>query len=1466
MTLYFENALRSGELSSISLNVKWHPNASLLAVASFSQEKGGFVTVFDELGDSFKENNYPYHRNYQITSLSWHPEIITLATGWENGELKIWNESDNDFLNFSGPHKSPITHVEFSEKGTRLASCDSNGSLVGWKVDNKGHIVTIFHLDLKECITHVTFRITVKHPEFDVKGLAKAAVNGDEQALDMFSNWRPKTTARKFRFQDGLDNTCFFVATQQGSLFYVNNGGSCTEILNTKGVPLTNVLYHHSKDIMVVMMEGLTVGHFSVDVHGNLTEMGKVKLSGKIQGRSDFSQRITWAGGDCLAILTGDLIVRIWDVSTNDNYVLPTTMKLYVSEEKHRTTTESFCCISYCKLNQTICAGTNLGRIYFWTKKQNSAVGENSDIIWELNNINNIGGTVKHLAWGSVQLKLPLLSVNCVTSVYIMKEQNIGTAFSSKVWATQKTATQLLVESEVCNDLLSVEHQITDMAINEKYLACTNGRMISTFKIVWKDSEMLKLNAKTTVKSPENEFSVVKESNFSCDNDSILLYKDILVILTQKGVMLKETSGITIHNILNNSAEGEAIGHDINGNFLTVFTLDGFLKIYDLTESEPKLFIPAQNLTEMISDFGEVIQARCNSTGTRIAMTLAGTNLIPDGKLYVWDIDNNSLFDYNFRKSYDDDDTFTTEFEEESPRNIAEQELNCSYRDICQNRIPLSLFWDKDDPQLLVCNAKRLKYGALKTPFRGCEKQLGQDQRKSLQDEDHIIITMFISSEDGIKMHDVKASETETRLIDVSTPFIVTLQKLSIVREVMTDFIGLEKCDKVTRDAVLDFSYNLSLGNMDAAFKSIKLVQSSSVWSILAKMCVKTRRLDVAGVCLGHMGNARAARNLRLAIADSSLPLEAQLAVLAIELDMLDEAEQLYRKCERYDLLNQLYQNQDRMEEAYSIASTKDRIHFRNTEHMWAKSLEQAGDFKEAAIKYEKANTHRVEIPRMLVDHPEELQKYMSKTNDPEMLKWWGKYNESQGDMTTALKIYSKAGDIYSQVRVLCYLGEEARAAELARQSSDKAAFYHMARHYESVGNNENAISFFVKANAYGNVVRLCKENHMTDELWNIGIVAANREKIECARYFEEVDELEKAVVLYHRAGMVHKALDLAFSSNQYDILQQIATDLDADSDPPVGKKYKEAIELCTAHNVQLTEDLATKLTPEKDQLDDGTRISILETLAESLMIQGSYHLATQKFTQAGDKIKAMKALLKSGDTDRIIFFATVSRKREIYIMAANYLQTVDWQNNPEILRNIITFYSKAKALALLANFYVACAQVEIDEFQNYEKAYEAFMEAGACLAKITAPKDPNQHERITEVIKRSTTLIKRFVDIRKLFERGDIETGLAQCRQLLSNGGDDLEVAVRRGDIYAQMIYHNVKASNFIVAKQLFDEFKQILNSSSNTSVTYYLNKELLEALAKGLNMPIGLLVPSLAKVGSADKDEGEIEEVIEE
>lgn len=150
--------------------------------------------------------------------------------------------------------------------------------------------------------------MTIKnHSEYDIEGLAKAAVNGDEHALDMFSNWRPKTTARKYRPTNGTDNHCFYVGTQSGCVYYLNQSGECVEVLNTDGTSLTAIMYQPNKDAIVIMMEGLTIGYFSVDLKGRLVELSKVKLSGRHQGNYGISnQGLVWAGANSLAILTGN--------------------------------------------------------------------------------------------------------------------------------------------------------------------------------------------------------------------------------------------------------------------------------------------------------------------------------------------------------------------------------------------------------------------------------------------------------------------------------------------------------------------------------------------------------------------------------------------------------------------------------------------------------------------------------------------------------------------------------------------------------------------------------------------------------------------------------------------------------------------------------------------------------------------------------------------------------------------------------------------------------------------------------------------------------------------------------------------------------------------------------------------------------------------------------------------------------
>lgn len=49
MTLYIENPVNFSDPTSISTISSWHPSSPLLTVASYSQEKGGFPTIFDDL-------------------------------------------------------------------------------------------------------------------------------------------------------------------------------------------------------------------------------------------------------------------------------------------------------------------------------------------------------------------------------------------------------------------------------------------------------------------------------------------------------------------------------------------------------------------------------------------------------------------------------------------------------------------------------------------------------------------------------------------------------------------------------------------------------------------------------------------------------------------------------------------------------------------------------------------------------------------------------------------------------------------------------------------------------------------------------------------------------------------------------------------------------------------------------------------------------------------------------------------------------------------------------------------------------------------------------------------------------------------------------------------------------------------------------------------------------------------------
>ena len=163
---------------------------------------------------------------------------------------------------------------------------------------------------------------------------------------------------------------------------------------------------------------------------------------------------------------------------------------------------------------------------------------------------------------------------------------------------------------------------------------------------------------------------------------------------------------------------------------------------------------------------------------------------------------------------------------------------------------------------------------------------------------------------------------------------------------------------------------------------------------------------------------------------------------------------------------------------------------------------------------------------------------------------------ESQGDMDMALNYYTLAKDHLSIVRVLCFLNSFEQARDVVEKSGDRAAAYHLARKLEAMDKIEEALSFFTRAQTYGNAIRLCKvcktkykiksikfnrglliffvfvlikENGLVDKIWSVALPASSANKADAALYLQQQGEIEKAILLYHNAGLVHKALDLAF-------------------------------------------------------------------------------------------------------------------------------------------------------------------------------------------------------------------------------------------------------------------------------------------------------------------------------------------------
>ncbi|CAD7929934.1 unnamed protein product [Amoebophrya sp. A25] len=1155
---------------------------------------------------------------------------------------------------------------------------------------------------------------------------------------------------------------------------------------------------------------------FTLDADGKVRGETKLKLSCGPKPQSLRGVCIaSETGAFLLATVSEESIVRLWNVLEEESYLLS------LSDVDDKLRTDKAVAVDYNSRKRILAVGTKQGRVLQW-RCGTAAFGESD---WHHLAVRNFDSTnpVDKICWGSRIGESLLACVFADGKCVMLAETQLSHSLRAPFLGVQVAPSQVILHNVGALDgpsrrmqqqpdqILDCPFRLRGVSVGPPYVAIWSAKQVRIYM--------------------NNEQSGLQE-HASFDRASSTIHSCCLFVTKDESSLLVcHGSKIEVCNLQGNvkktltfspETEGSPSLVDIGGTTLVACTNKQLLRLWNLARATPKALGSGRRFEDKNGTLlGEVRQMRANSDGTRVALLAdpvkrtAGVSVVGNHspKTRPGQSPKHALL--NTLECEPRVWVYDVEFD-----NFTALEIKTP------GRLPVSLSWDPADPRLLAVEAVPSSTGTEPvSPSSRMNTSLDPDSGDEHKHTGEVLL-VFASENTVLQQDSIpnpKDENSSLPLIPVSivVPYVYFLRPVDssvkltrsatvLSKQVLRDFEGLEEVNAGTKKALLDFSYYIACGNPDEAYKAVsKNITSKAVWESLAKMCVKTRRLDVVQKCVGQLGNVRAATALRplsdMKLTSLSARHEAdatvKLATVAAHLGMSEDAEELYIKAGRHDLLNRLYQALNEWDKALDVAKTKDRIHLKTTYYNYASYLE-AFDKREARKFYKLAGTEIPDCTRLLLSEGGDkddamLVEYVNgktQQGNEKLQRWYAAYLESKQDLPGAIKCYTKSQDWHSLVRLHCFENDIETAKKVCEDTRDKAGCYYLAGVLEQRASAQTmpddvyqgrsggpfggmgggpdaamikeAIRFYSIAGCAKHAIRLADQLAGAEgDLMTLALGSGRSEDlIYAAKHYEKQGTpaaAAKAVTLYQKAGQAGRAMELCFSARLFEPLRKIVEEIvkKAESAPDQSGKGQdasdvptadpellarcaeffreneqhdkavqllclsgqvgEAIDVCYQHGVHITEELAEKLTPEKTTDDkEEWRKTQLRKIAKLCKDQGSFQIACKKYTQGGEKVKAMKALLKSGDTERITFFAGTARTPEIYVLAANYLQSLDWHSRPEITKQILSFYSKAKDYRKMSNFYTAIAMVEIDEYRDYEKAASCLKDALKVLHK----------------------------------------------------------------------------------------------------------------------------------------------------
>jgi len=807
-SLFFDYAcqLKKKHQDDIVLSIDWCPRESKspnLVVGT----SDNCLSLFHEEGLSV-EKQIPA-RDQPPTYVQWGPAPhYLLATGWHDGAVSLWDEKTSSLREDKSVHKNSVTLLKWSPCGSRLVSTDKEGVVGVWKPE-RGRLVMICKIPpqrSKGAVTHVVFRT---------------------------NDPRPKVKA------GGDDMPCFYFAGEDGIVYLGSDDKNhVTEVMKMEssdgGFSGTMVLmYYHDLDQVVGINEQLIMYRASgPNETGAVESIPHMKLAARpVEG--DRMMQALWVNTGLLVTSSNESILRFWKLASDENFILRI-------EDEQVPPDDRIQAVAYSEHNRLLCAGTAKGYILFWRQCSVQA-GETAAEDWQplLHATTKLGMPIDDLKWAAGH---GLLAAQTEMTCSILIEHELQRKLRDGCALVQLSNKHLGFANMLRkrDERGACEPDLELPTVREFWAgtsSCALNEIVSSVPIKGCDCNATKIIMWSGRKAEVHEIDLESGthsllSSFETAASNIVISSDkpnesaYLYMAVEGKIEVANLQGNVTRSLPLGEMEGNPLLLDMHSSFLVSTSTRGMIRVWDLSKAKPdsKLVREFENEGRKL---GEMTSVRINKGGNRIsilARPLAPSQAnsqaqssLPDTNFYVYDTDA---------------DTFLV-------------------HDCGPSHFPVSHAWDLTDERLIACEVRRLYES----------RMLATDVQVKVNKAE--VCFFFATPNQGVQLqHRLPLDGDGCVVLGLHVPHIFLAEPkeshssaMQVKAPVMRDFVGMECMDADTRKALLEFSYNMTIGNMDEAYKSVKQIKSKDLWENMAHMCVKTARLDVAEVCLCTTGD-----------------------------------------------------------------------------------------------------------------------------------------------------------------------------------------------------------------------------------------------------------------------------------------------------------------------------------------------------------------------------------------------------------------------------------------------------------------------------------------------------------------------------------------------------------------------------------------------------------------------------------